>query len=83
MKQRLKGKNETVTNCHALKSKILDSINYNTNIVDIVEILNDSKNLRHYWNVLKIRLKYDWNEKVTNCHQLKFEVNDGKYRINI
>lgn len=53
-------------------------------IVDVVEILTDSKNFqtaRKYWNKLKQRLKEEGNETVTNCHQLKMKANDGKMRL--
>ena len=50
-------------------------------VVDIVGILTDSKNPRHYWNVLKGRLKEEGNETVSNCDQLKLKAKDGKYRL--
>lgn len=40
-----------------------------------------STNPRHYWNVLKSRLKVEGNETVTNCDQLKLKAQDGKYRL--
>lgn len=52
---------------------------YYISIVDIVRVLTDSKNPRHYWNVLKGRLKDEGNESVTNCDQLKLKASDGKY----
>ena len=54
---------------------------YYISVVDIVRILTDSQNPRHYWNVLKGRLKKEGNETVTNCDQLKLKAQDGKYRI--
>ncbi len=54
---------------------------YFISIVDIVRVLTDSKNPRHYWNVLKGRLKDEGNEMVTNCDQLKLKAQDGKYRL--
>ncbi len=54
---------------------------YYISVVDIVRILTDSKNPRHYWNVLKGRLKNEGNETVTNCDQLKLKAQDGKYRL--
>ena len=54
---------------------------YYVSVVDIVKILTDSKNPRHYWNVLKGRLKDEGNETVTNCDQLKLKAQDGKYRL--
>ena len=50
-------------------------------VVDIIGVLTNSKNPRHYWNVLKDRLKDEGNETVTNCDQLKLKVKDGKYRM--
>ena len=52
---------------------------YYISVVDIVGVLTDSKNPRHYWNVLKGRLKDEGNESVTNCDQLKLKASDGKY----
>ena len=52
---------------------------YYISVVDIVSVLTDSKNPRHYWNVLKGRLKEEGNESVTNCDQLKLKASDGKY----
>ena len=54
---------------------------YFISVVDIVSVLTDSKNPRHYWNVLKGRLKDEGNETVTNCDQLKLKAQDGKYRM--
>ncbi len=54
---------------------------YYISVVDIVRVLTDSKNPRHYWNVLKGRLKDEGNETVTNCDQLKLKAQDGKYRL--
>lgn len=49
--------------------------------MDIVAVLTESTNPRHYWNVLKSRLKEEGNEAVTNCDQLKLKAQDGKYRL--
>ena len=49
--------------------------------MDIVGALTGSENPRHYWNVLKSRLKNEGNETVTNCDQLKLKAKDGKYRL--
>ncbi len=54
---------------------------YFISVVDIVAVLTESKNPRHYWNVLKSRLKEEGNETVTNCDQLKLKAQDGKYRL--
>ncbi len=58
-----------------------ESEKYYISVVDIVRVLTGSKNPRHYWNVLKGRLKDDGNETVTNCDQLKLKAQDGKYRL--
>lgn len=52
-------------------------------IVDVVEILTESKNYqtaRNYWKVLKTRLIAEGNETVTNCNQFKMRATDGKMR---
>ena len=49
-------------------------------VIDIVWILSESKDPRKYWNKLKQRLKEEWNETVTNCHQFKMMAPDGKMR---
>lgn len=48
-------------------------------VVDIVWSLSESKDSRKYWNKLKQRLKEEWSELVTKCHQLKLLASDGKY----
>ncbi|MDR1940377.1 MAG: phage antirepressor protein [Clostridiales bacterium] len=49
-------------------------------VVDIVEVLTESKDSNDYWKVLKSRLKAEGNESVTNCNQLKLPSHkDGKY----
>lgn len=53
---------------------------YYISVVDIVTVLVDSKDPRHYWNALKSRLKKEGNETVTSCDQLKLKAQDGKYR---
>lgn len=50
-------------------------------IVDVVEILTDSKDPTAYWRKLKQRLKKEGNETVTNCHGLKMKASDGKMRM--
>ena len=54
---------------------------YYISVVDIVRVLTKSTNPRHYWNVLKGRLRNEGNETVTNCDQLKLVAQDGKYRM--
>jgi hypothetical protein len=50
-------------------------------IVDVVEVLTESTNPRHYWTVLKSRLLTEGNETVTNCDRLKMLSPDGKMRL--
>lgn len=50
-------------------------------IVDVVEVLTDSKDPTAYWRKLKQRLKADGNETVTNCHGLKMRAADGRMRL--
>lgn len=48
-------------------------------IVDIIEILTESKDANTYWRKLKERLNKEGNESVTNCHALKLvSKKDGK-----
>ena len=54
---------------------------YYISVVDVVGVLSESSNPRHYWNVLKGRLKEEGNETVTNCDRLKLKAADGKYRL--
>ncbi len=54
---------------------------YYISVVDVVRVLTNSKNPRHYWNVLKGRLKEEGNESVTNCDQLKLKAADSKYYL--
>ena len=50
-------------------------------IVDVIAILSDSPNPQVYWRVLKMRLKNEGNETVTNCNGLKMLASDGKMRM--
>ena len=51
-------------------------------VVDIVEVLTESKNPAVYWRVLKKRLQKEGaNETVTKCNGLKMRAVDGKMRI--
>ena len=52
---------------------------YYISVVDIVAVLVESKDPRHYWNALKSRLKHEGNQSVTICDQLKLKSSDGKY----
>ncbi len=49
-------------------------------VVDIVAVLTENgyQKARTYWKVLKLRLKEEGNESVTNCNQLKMKSTDGK-----
>ncbi len=51
-------------------------------VVDIIEILTDSKDYqtaRNYWKVLKNRLNKEGSELVTKCNRLKLQSADGKF----
>jgi len=50
-------------------------------VIDVIAILTESENPRHYWTVLKGRLKNEGNETVTNCERLKMLAPDGKMRL--
>ena len=50
-------------------------------IVDVCDVLTDSKDATAYWRKLKQRLKEEGNETVTNCHGLKLRAADGKMRM--
>ena len=50
-------------------------------IVDVCDVLTESKDATAYWRKLKQRLKAEGNETVTNCHALKLRAADGKMRL--
>ena len=50
-------------------------------IIDVVEVLTGSENPQTYWRVLKMRLKDEGNETVTNCNAFKMIASDGKMRL--
>ena len=50
-------------------------------IVDVCNVLTESKDPQAYWRKLKQRLKEEGNETVTNCHGLKMKAADGKMRL--
>ena len=52
-------------------------------IVDVCEVLTDSKDPQAYWRKLKQRLKDEGNETVKICHRLKMKAADGKMRLNL
>jgi DNA-damage-inducible protein D len=52
-------------------------------VVDVCGALTDAQDLltaRKYWNKLSQRLRDEGSEVVTNCHRLKLEAPDGKFR---
>ncbi|MFA5855559.1 MAG: BRO family protein [Candidatus Gracilibacteria bacterium] len=49
-------------------------------VVDIINALEVSSDARNYWKVLKIRLKREGSQVVTNCNRLKLIAEDGKLR---
>ncbi len=53
---------------------------WNYSIIDIIEILTESKDANAYWRKLKQRLRNEGNESVTDCHGLKMIAKDGKMR---
>jgi hypothetical protein len=58
-----------------------DKEDWYISIIDVIEILTESKNPQAYWRKLKQRLKEEGNETVTNCHGLKMKAPDGKMRL--
>ncbi|MBP6870440.1 MAG: Bro-N domain-containing protein [Bacteroidales bacterium] len=50
-------------------------------IVDVIAVLTNSPSPQVYWRVLKMRLKEEGNETVTNCNALKMPAPDGKMRM--
>ncbi len=53
-------------------------------VIDIVWALieqEDYNKNRKYWNKLAERLRNEWSEVVTNCHQLKMLAKDNKMRL--
>lgn len=50
-------------------------------IVDVIAVLTNSPSPQVYWRVLKMRLKEEGNETVTNCNALKMPAPDGKMRL--
>ena len=49
-------------------------------VIDICEVLTESKDPSAYWRKLKQRMKNEGNETVTNCHALKLLADDNKMR---
>ena len=58
-----------------------DAEKWYISIVDVVAVLTESTNPRHYWTVLKNRLTAEGNQTVTNCDRLKMRASDGKMRL--
>ena len=50
-------------------------------VIDVVDVLIETKDSRKYWNKLSQRLREEGSETVTNCHQLKLIATDGKLRL--
>lgn len=50
-------------------------------IVDVINILTESKEPRRYWSDLKIKLKNEGNETYDKIVQLKMKAADGKMRM--
>lgn len=53
-------------------------------VIDIVWALIEQEDFtksRKYWNKLAERLRNEWSEVVTNCHQLKMLAQDWKMRL--
>ena len=72
---------------HGRKSLLYCTTRWYFSVVDVVNVLADSKDYqtaRKYWNKLKERLRKEGSESVTNCHQLKLEASDGKkYKTDV
>ena len=53
-------------------------------VVDIIQVLTQQPSFqlaRNYWKVLKIRLRKEGSQTVTNCNRLKMLAEDGKQRL--
>lgn len=49
-------------------------------VIDIIEILTESKNSRRYWSDLKIKLKQEGSQLYEKIVQLKMKASDGRMR---
>lgn len=58
-----------------------DEEKFYISVIDIIDVLVDSKDISAYWRKLKQRLKEEGNETVTKCHSLKMIAKDGKNRM--
>lgn len=54
---------------------------YYFSIIDVIDVLTNSKDASAYWRKLKQRLSKEGNQTVTNCHRLKLPAKDGKMRL--
>ena len=45
-----------------------DEEKFYISVIDIIDVLVDSKDISAYWRKLKQRLKEEGNETVTKCH---------------
>ena len=59
----------------------VDEEKFYISVIDIIDVLVESKDVSGYWRKLKQRLKKEGNETVTNCHSLKMQAKDGKNRM--
>ena len=55
---------------------------YYYSVIDVIAVLNESKNPRNYWRVLKKEIKWWCSERVTNCNRLKMPAKDGEICLN-
>lgn len=58
----------------------VDEEKFYISVIDIIDVLVESKDVSGYWRKLKQRLKKEGNETVTNCHTFKMKAADGKMR---
>ena len=58
-----------------------DEEKFYISVIDIIDVLVDSKDISAYWRKLKQRLREEGNETVTKCHSLKMIAKDGKNRM--
>ncbi len=54
---------------------------YYISVVDVIEVLTESKRPRKYWSDLKVKLLEDGFEVSEKIGQLKLKAQDGKYRM--
>ncbi len=77
--------NQNPTKLAIFKGKKIRRIIHNDewwfSVIDVIEVLTDSKNPRDYWYKMKIRVKEeDGFEPSTVCRQFKLQAPDGKMR---